>query len=72
VNSTTARRPKSRRSILSQIKPRWHEISKFGSLRKTQADSERQSLKIEIHFAEDGFASLDALRLAMAAEAPVF
>jgi hypothetical protein len=28
-----------RKSILSQIKPRWREISKFGSLQETQADS---------------------------------
>jgi hypothetical protein len=42
ASSTTARRPRSRRSTLSQIKPRWREISKFGSLQETQADSRSQ------------------------------
>ena len=39
ASSTTARHSKLRKSILSQIKPRWREISKFGSLQETQADS---------------------------------
>ena len=48
ASSTTARHSKLRKSILSQIKPRWREISKFGSLQETQADSESAEVNAEV------------------------
>ena len=48
VNLTTAHLAKSRWSILSQIKPRWREISKLGNLQETQAGSYGYSVLLQI------------------------